>query len=457
MVANPRDESLGAPDAPPADSAQLIVRGLYARTAELGIKNKILSLHGELYDVSIQALSSKDLADKLTAVLAADLSCELAVILMYDEGERQARTLAISQSDRFAAAAQEARVDLSGSVLSVPESAPLAACIATQRFAGADSLAAVWGSRVPQEAEAAFRESAHARSVMLYPLVVGGRVIGVLVLALNRSRDQLSDLEHTMFDGAVNVIAVALEKTLLYEALQKANQELQDLSRFKSQLLSLASHQIKAPLAALKGYLSLMAEGGYGEIPAPLMKPLAAMQHSANGLVELVTSFLDLRRIDEGKMEYKLERTDLAALVRDVAEELRPLATEKGLALEADGLGEPCWVQADAQKLRQVAQNLIDNAIKYTPAGSVAVLLRREGGVASCSVSDTGLGMAPELLPRLFDEFTRDQRVEHVIRGTGLGLYIAKRMIEAHGGTVTAASDGEGKGSRFTFSIPLAS
>lgn len=237
--------------------------------------------------------------------------------------------------------------------------------------------------------------------------------------------------------------------------LQRANLQLGDLSRFKSQLLSLASHQIKAPLAAIKGYLALIVEGGYGSVPEQLERPIGAMRHSADNLVELVTGLLDLRKIDEGKMDYQFSRTDLAAIARDVVEELRMLAAGKGLTLAIAGADEPAWVRADGPKLRQVIMNFVDNAIKYTPQGSVHVRLEASGRFVTCAVSDTGLGLPAELLPRLFDEFTRDQRVQRTIRGTGLGLYIAKRIIEAHGGTIGAESDGEGKGSRFTFSLPL--
>lgn len=237
--------------------------------------------------------------------------------------------------------------------------------------------------------------------------------------------------------------------------LQKTNSQLTELSHFKSQLLSLASHQIKAPLAAIKGYLSLVLEGGYGQVPPQLQKPVEAMQRSANGLVDLITDLLDLRKIEEGKMDYQFARVDIASIVRDVAEEMEMLAKAKHLALHVSGIDSSVWVRADAPKLRQVVLNFVDNAIKYTPGGSVSVKLAAEGRYATCVVSDTGLGMSPTLLPRLFDEFTRDQRVMHTIRGTGLGLYIAKRIIEAHGGTAHAESDGEGKGSRFILSLPL--
>ncbi len=449
------EEAASVPGMPAKDSAQALAQGLYARTVEMGIKNKILSLLEQLYGISIQQQSTKDLASKLAPVLCNDLSCEFVSLQRYLDGEdKRLETLAVAGSERYAEAARSLGVDLSAAVVPLASTQALVECVTEHRFVERDSLSSVWGDLI-RASEQELAEKAHARYVMLYPLAGGGQVIGVLALVLNRSRAQLSSLERVLFDNAANVVGIAFEKTHLYEALQDANTQLGDVSHFKSQLLSLASHQIKAPLAAMKGYISLILEGGYGEVPENLMKPITAMQRSADGLVELVTSLLDLRKIEEGKMDYSFDQVDLAAMVRDVVEELGMLAREKHLDLTLAGAQSPVFVRADKTKLRQVAQNLVDNAIKYTPSGSVNVSLIVQDRFVTCTVADTGLGMAPLLLPRLFDEFTRDQRVQHTIRGTGLGLYIAKRIMEAHGGGIYADSAGEGLGSRFWFTLPI--
>lgn len=455
MDSRPQDTPPAEPAAPGSDSAQAIAQNLYARTVEIGIKNKILSLLERLYDVSLQVLSLGELAERFAPILLEDLSCDLVVVFLNDEHDQSVRTLTVAQSERFDAIAQRNGLALANINIRLIDSAALATCITSKQPGEVASLSAVWGPLITEDLDQALHEEAHARFLMLYPLTSGGKVSGVLALGINRSGDQLSNLEHVMFNNAADVVAVALEKTLLYEAVQQSNAQLQDLSRFKSQLLSLASHQIKAPLAAIKGYISLVLEGGYGPMPDNLLKPVQAMQRSADGLVELVTSLLDLRKVEEGKMDYSFEHVDLAEMVRDVVEELGMLAREKGLDLTITGAQNPIYVRADKTKLRQVAQNLVDNAIKYTPSGSVNVSVVVQERFVTCTVADSGLGMAPILLPRLFDEFTRDQRVQHTIRGTGLGLYIAKRIIEAHGGGIYADSAGEGLGSRFWFTLPI--
>lgn len=454
MTAGPAGDIVPVPPAPAGEDSTVIAQSLYERNAELGVKNKTLSLLGQLYATSILALTPKELAKQLSDALRDGLTCEL-VILFGNDAETKLTALAASVSERSASLMGQATVDLAAATLPLVSTPFLQEVVGKRTMRATANLDEVWPGALPPATVQALKDGSHVKSALAYPLVGGDRALGVVVFVLNREPDQFSTFEKTLFDSSVNVVSVALEKSLLYEAVQEANHQLQDLSRFKSQLLSLASHQIKAPLAAIKGYISLVQEGGYGEVPENLKKPIASMQRSANGLVELITSLLDLRRIEEGKMEYAFDKVDLAEMVRDVVDELGMLAREKSLQLTLAGADNPVYVRADKTKLRQVVQNLVDNSIKYTPNGSVNVVLSTEGRYVTCTVSDTGLGMAPALLPRLFDEFTRDQRVEHTIRGTGLGLYIAKRIIEAHGGSVQADSPGEGKGSRFWFTLPI--
>ena len=268
----------------------------------------------------------------------------------------------------------------------------------------------------------------------------------------------------------VLVFGILLIKSVLREVeqrelLEKLNKELaeqkgqvEELSHFKSQLLSLASHQIKAPLAAIKGFVSILLEGLYGKVGNPkVVDTLGKIKGSADDLIDLIDTLLDLRRIDEGKMEYQFAKVDFGKMVKDVVQGLEPLALEKKLSLEATVPARETLVNADAQKLKQVVRNLVDNAIKYTQAGFVKIELHdgpsaldgQEHDEMIVSVKDTGLGVSPMLLPHLFEEFIRDDRVKKEIRGTGLGLYIARKILEAHGGTIWAESSGEGKGSTF--------
>ena len=241
----------------------------------------------------------------------------------------------------------------------------------------------------------------------------------------------------------------------LNKQIEDQNAKLEELSHFKSELLSLASHQIRSPLAAIKGFGTLILDGSYGPASDKIKETVEKMSKSANELIGLINTLLDLRKVEEGKMEYQFAKTDISKLTSDVVELLKPLAETKKLEFKFDSLGREVWVNADAEKLKQVIQNLTDNAIKYTPSGSVKVELKEESGSAIVSVSDSGVGIPASLIPHLFEEFIRDERVKKQILGTGLGLFIARKIAEAHGGTITAESEGEGKGSTFRVKVPL--
>lgn len=241
----------------------------------------------------------------------------------------------------------------------------------------------------------------------------------------------------------------------LNEKIEANNKQLEELGRFKSELLSLASHQIRSPLAAMKGFITLIIGGTYGPVGDKVKETLGKVQGSADELIGLINTLLDVRKVEEGKMEYTFEKVDLTQLITSTVESVMPLATAKSLALTTELDPTTIFVNIDKEKFKQVVQNLVDNAIKYTPSGFVKVSLKREGTNALIEVSDSGLGIPATLIPYLFEEFIRDERVKKEIRGTGLGLYIARKITEAHGGKLSAESPGEGKGSTFKVQVPV--
>ena len=231
--------------------------------------------------------------------------------------------------------------------------------------------------------------------------------------------------------------------------LRKAKIELEKLSQFKTQILSFASHQIKAPLAIIKQFASILAEGLYGPVTDKIKETLTKMKNSSDELIDLINTLLDLRKVEEGRMEYKFETIKLKDLVQGSFDNLKLQADSKKLEFTFTS-GYEGNVNADPQKLKQVIQNLIENSIKYTPAGFVRVATKEEGDSVIFSVSDSGLGVSPTLLPNLFgQEFVRDERIKREIKGTGLGLYIAQSIVTAHNGKIWAESEGDNKGSQF--------
>ena len=243
----------------------------------------------------------------------------------------------------------------------------------------------------------------------------------------------------------------------LADQLEHANERLQILDQQKSQFVSIASHQLRAPLTAIKGYLSMIMEGDYGKVEGELREIIQRVIDSSNNLVTIVGDFLDVSRIEQGKMVYDWKDFDLKSLVETVGNEMKPVADKRGLEFVVSvEEGQNFMVHGDMNKLKQVFTNLVDNSIKYTPKGKTQVKLSRPTpGIVRFEVEDNGIGIAAETLPKLFEKFTRAEGANDVnVIGTGLGLYVAKEMVLAHeGGKIWAESDGKGKGSTFVVEL----
>lgn len=242
----------------------------------------------------------------------------------------------------------------------------------------------------------------------------------------------------------------------LTNKLELANEKLHELDHMKSEFLSFASHQIKAPLAAIKGFATLIYDGTYGQTSDKVNDAAHKIKDASDRMIQLVGDFLNVRKIDEGRMVYKMERVDAVKIIRSIFEELKPLAQNKKLDFGLESLPGGGWINADPQNIRQVFQNLIENSIKYTDSGFVKVKTESIVGKFIFSVSDSGHGISKELLPHLFEEFRRDALATGKIEGTGLGLFIAHQITIDHGGEIWVESEGPGKGSKFLVKLPLA-
>jgi signal transduction histidine kinase len=238
----------------------------------------------------------------------------------------------------------------------------------------------------------------------------------------------------------------------LAKDLEASNVHLQELDQQKSEFVSLASHQLRGPLTAVKGYASMLLDGDFGPVEGETKDAISKIYASTNDLVILVGDYLDVSRIEQGRMQYDFSTFDMRDLAATVVTELRPNIEHAKLSIDFDyDMKGDYRVNADQGKIKQVIGNLIDNAVKYTPHGSIHVWLTHSApNKILLSISDTGVGIHPDVLPRLFEKFTRAPDASKTnIMGTGLGLYVAKKMIEAHHGRVWAESAGVGKGSSF--------
>jgi len=232
--------------------------------------------------------------------------------------------------------------------------------------------------------------------------------------------------------------------------------QLKALDRMKSQFVSMVSHDLKSPLAAIEGYLDVILAGSAGDDPARIRQMLERCKDRAQSLQALIRDLLDLTSLESGKISRHLEPLNLGEIVEGCVDLLRVTAEEKDIRLVVDAPEGLPAVEVDAREMEQVLTNLIGNGIKYNrPGGEVRVSLGAEGDWVRVDVADTGIGMAAEDASRIFDEFYRVRSEEtSKISGTGLGLTIVKKIIDAHFGQIEVASE-PGKGSTFTVRLPL--
>jgi len=265
------------------------------------------------------------------------------------------------------------------------------------------------------------------------------------------------------------------------EELAKANDKLTTLDNAKSEFISIASHQLRTPLTAIKGFVSLLLEGSYGKVDVKQQDVLNKVYSSNDRLIKLVEDLLNVSRMESGRMEFKLEPTDLKAICKEVMDTFYIRAKDAKLKLEyKQPEGEIPKVLIDGTKMKEVISNLVDNAIKYCPKGGVNLRLVTGVGsdfvgqnrsdknhfgsdpkiqnkeVVRVIVSDTGIGIPTSELPYLFAKFSRGKDISRLnTGGTGLGLYVGRAIVEENGSRIWAESDGQGKGSRFIIEIPV--
>jgi len=236
--------------------------------------------------------------------------------------------------------------------------------------------------------------------------------------------------------------------------LARANEELQRLNRAKSEFVNAVAHELRTPLTSIKGYASVLRSGQLGPIATAHAERLAKIDKHSDDLTQLINNLLDISRIEAGKVAMEIQPIAVPTLFKEVDDLVRPLVEERQLTLTLQD-GRVATVHADPQQLKRVLMNLLSNAIKYTPPhGTIRVELEEQRDQVFMRVRDTGAGIPTEDLPRVFDEFYRAKTpLNEQVKGTGLGLTLVKRIVEAHGGQIWAESH-LGQGSTFVVTLP---
>jgi signal transduction histidine kinase len=300
-------------------------------------------------------------------------------------------------------------------------------------------------------------------------------VLFLVVLSILLTRVILSrDLEEVIINGAsfaaLLFVGFAMVRSFLNEERQRrelqvlsdnlaqANIQLKAMDELKSEFISIASHQLRTPISVMKGYLSLMLEGAYGEQPKQAAEKIEHMYSMNERLVQMVSNMLSVSRMEKSKLEYMCAPADVAAIAAEAVGDLHLKAKQGNVTIDYVPPTAPTEAYIDREKVMEVFTNLLDNAIKYSPKGgtvSVTVAAHRRGEEVKVTVTDHGLGMTKEDAAKLFQKYVRIKSDATVnISGTGLGLYVCLMFVEGMGGRIWIDKTAPGKGTTFAFVLP---
>jgi GAF domain-containing protein len=291
------------------------------------------------------------------------------------------------------------------------------------------------------------------RALLAVPLVREDLLIGGLTVIRKATGEFGADIVELLKTFATQS-ALAIQNARLFREIEQKSRELEAASRHKSEFLANMSHELRTPLNAVIGFSEVLTERMFGELNEKQDEYLKDIHASGQHLLSLINDILDLSKIEAGKMELELSEFDLPMTIDNALMLVRERATRRNITLNTavdEGVGQ---VHADERKIRQVLLNLLSNAIKFTPEGRIHVEARFVNDSIEVSVTDTGVGIAPEDQEAVFEEFRQVGTADKKVEGTGLGLALSRKFIELHGGKIWVKSQ-VGQGSTFTFTVPV--
>jgi signal transduction histidine kinase len=442
-----------------ASNLEELNKQIYKHSIELAVVNKTLSLLRKLYQVSLQALEPAVISQKISEIIRLDLNMELVGIFLYDSEKDSMKPNNFSVSDRFKKSQTENKIFLDSLIIEkATNNALFKSVIVEKQMVKTGDIVELWKGVADSNLVTKISKDSHIKTLVVDPLLIDDKIIGSIALGLNRDYEILSDFEKDAIKSFIDVVAVALDKALLYEQLKVANEQLQALDKARAEFISIASHQLRTPPATIKWYLGAVLAGDFGQLSDELRSALERTNVTNEAQISTIDDLLNASRIERGKLEFFFEKANIEPIVSALVNQLEPLAQMKKQHIVYHKPKNPipdCVM--DHEKVRQVINNMIDNAIKYSKQGDIEVMVEADEKNIYVKVVDHGKGINPEDAPKLFEKYARGGDSATHATGLGLGMYVAKVIIEQNQGKIWAESKGLGQGATFAFSLPIKS
>ncbi len=433
----------------------------------LAERNKAYIATTTLNAIILQTLDLQSLTERIANTIPGFLGYQTGVLAVVDEKKRVLKRIAVSNTPSASAALKSLEVPFHDIEIGLDETENY--CIKAlleNKIYITTHLFDVLRPAISEENATRVQEAMHTRTTLVYPLYspLDKKPLGTFLVSVDKPENQISEFEKQTLSSFVDGVRIALVNATLYtdlerttKELQIANERLQELDKLKDDFVSIASHELRTPMTVIKSYVWMILNKE--KINKKTKLYLDKTKVAVERLINLVNNMLNVSRIESGRITVKLEPVDLVVLAKEVVEEIEPRSKELQLVVKVIEPSVMPLVLCDKEKIREIYLNLIGNAMKFTPAsGSIKITFIQRDPFVYTTVTDSGVGIEPEDLKKLFTKFGRLQNSYSSIaetRGTGLGLYISKSIVNIHKGTIEVRSEGKGKGSQFTFNLPI--
>ncbi len=452
----------------PSDTEKNITEDDAKIIRQLAEREKAFKVTTELNAIILETLDFNRAAQKIANAIPELLGYKTGVLALIDEKEQILKRVAISETPGGNAALHNLEVPFSNIDIRLSEEENF--CIKALRENRVLHTTRLYDVLRPVISEAnsnTVQEKMNTKTTLIFPIYSrDNKPYGTFLVSMDKTYEELSEYEHETLKNFVDGIRIALRNASSYTTmsnmtseLKTANEQLKQLDVLKNEFVSVASHELRTPMTAIKSYLWMAISGKGGVLTEKQKYYLDRAYLSVDRLIKMVNDMLNISRIESGRITINVQLVNIDKLVLEVLDDVKPRADELGVTVSLVMDAPPPPVIADADKIKEVVFNLIGNSIKFTPkGGSVSVSFNVVDNMVEVKIKDTGSGIEAEDMPKLFQKFgllPGSYVTNQAALGTGLGLYICRSIVELHEGKIWAKSDGRMRGSEFIFSLKI--
>lgn len=438
------------------DQSPHVAEELYKKNLELAERNKTLALLRKIDEIILSTVTDiEEVVRQIAQAVVAEAGFKAVYIFLLNKKNGLLTPIGISLNK----SAEELNSNFQRALFSIKiswkdEGNLLVKAVKEKKLQQTKSLYDLFKSILSEEACRNIQQTLGMTSFLIHPLVVREEAFGAIIISPRLEEKSLITYQEDLIGRLPGVVSIAIDNALLYDKIQKANIRLKELDQLKDEFVSLASHELRTPMTAIKSYLWMVLNKSKNLDPQ-IRTYLDIASAETEHLIKLVQNMLTISRIEGKRLELNIEVLNLFEQVKHVYDTLKIKTAEKHITFTLLPYPEKLMVSGDKDKLSEVFENIIGNAIKYTPEkGSISVYFTLEKNKIAVRVSDTGPGITKENLTKLFQKFGRlEDAKQSRTSGTGLGLYISKQIVDLHKGSIKVESE-VGKGTTFTVYLP---